>query len=109
MDGGPPRMWYRSGDGGVSGQVSGQDPLSWAPCPLSLTHSDSLPGQANTPLRAPQNTVTTRAPSPDEASISSLPPPHLELHQRFKIWSRCLSPNSRCGAVTVAMGQREER
>lgn len=80
-----------------------RDPLSWGP----LTHSHSLPGQTNTQPVAPRNAVTTHGPLPDDASISSLPPPPLELCQRFKVQSSSQIPNSRCDAVTVAMGQRE--
>lgn len=81
-----------------------RDPLSREP----LTHPRSLPGQTDTQPVAPQDAVTTRRPLPDDASISSLPPPHLELCQRFKVGSSSRIPNSRRDAVTVARAQREK-
>lgn len=81
MDGG-----QGSGDGGESGQGF----MSWAPCTLSLTHPPSHPQPG-----VPHNAFTSPALH-QEASLSSLPPPHLELCQSLYLWSICLSLNSRC-------------
>lgn len=57
----------------------------------SVPHSSSQPPAARSPTQCLHLPALHQ-----EASLSSLPPPHLELCQRLYLWSICLSLNSRC-------------
>lgn len=87
MDGG-----HGSGDGGGSRQG-----FMVLVTLHSVPHSSSQPPSASpTPSQESHTTLAPPTALHQEASLSSLPPPHLELWQRLDLWSRCLSLNSRC-------------